>query len=91
MNKFTKKVARFISRKFLAEEMKVIKEELHNEEIYKVRDELEYYKSVIKKLQEDKNKLSSLKFKEQIDIKTKHLNLDKNDDIELDNPYADYL
>lgn len=91
MGKFTKGVARFISRKFLAEDMRAIKEEFHQEEIQKVHSEIEYYKSVINKLQQDKNELSSLKFKEQVHIQSKSLDLDKSDVVQIENPYSEYL
>lgn len=95
INKIKIGVAKFIANKFLANEMNVIKEQFHKEEFTKVHEEMEYYKSVIKQLQEDKLQMSQVKFKEQIQQQTQNLhkdnsiNLEKNNNI--DNPFKDYL
>lgn len=94
INKIKKGVAKFICYKFLANEMNAIKEQFHQEEFAKVHEEMEYYKNVIKQLQEDKLIMSQLKFKEQIQQTTNvkqenSINVEKNTNIE--NPFAEYL
>lgn len=93
MGKFKTGVAKFVANKFLSNEMNQIKEGYRNQEIQKVHQEIEYYKDVIKKLQEEKIKLSSMKFKEKVksqsNAKEQSADMQKNNNIE--NPYADYL
>lgn len=95
INKLKIGVAKFIANKFLANEMNAIKEQFHKEEFTKVHEEMEYYQSVIKQLQEDKLQMSQVKFKEQIQQQTKHIQQDNSVNLEkdnnIDNPFKDYL